>query len=216
MNEVLIGTGFYNTPANAEARFQMWEAWLKNTLRVTGNIVVVDNAAVALPVHLRGPARIIKCRRNLGHVGDSGADNQGPILGWSMSWIQSALVAYADGCDFVYKEQDCFAFNDWLPLLRTAQMTTGRHDKMPCEQSLFYLAHDFILEFIRRYLNFADSDVRTLPEEKFVAIMDGEPRSCFHELPGGRNRPLPLFHVPFYAQRLTTEEIISLTREGLL
>ena len=220
INPILIGTGYYATQDNSTAMLQMWQAWLKNTLTVSDNIVVIDNADAPLPLAEHGPARVIRNRRNLGHVGDSLPPGVGPLLGWSLSWMQTALVAYSEGCDLIYKEQDCFAFGDWLPVVRqSCFMTTGRHHAMQCEQSLFYLNHDFILPFLREYihLSLGFNDVAMVPEAKFVRIMESF-RSCcgFHDLLGGRNRPLPNFKEPFYAQKLTLEEIMKLKEAGLL
>jgi hypothetical protein len=224
MNDLLIGTGFYCTQASHAAKCQMWEAWLKNTVPVCDNIVVIDNADVPLDSALHGPARVIRNRVNLGHVGDSLRPGVGPLLGWSMSWIQSALVAYSEKCDFIYKEQDCFAFGDWLPIVRQSTgMTTGKHNSMSCEQSVFFIARDFILPFIREYiqLGLGFSDVAMVPEEKFSRIMASwRSYTGYHDLPGGRNRPLPDVSSPgwppFYAQQLNLEEILKLKAANLL
>lgn len=184
----------------------LFHQWLDNTLPVCRNIVVVDNSPE--PGAPWNPnVRVIRCRDNLGHPGDGDAIKKpGPLLGWSMSWILPAVVAYCDGCDFVYKEQDCFAFGDWLPVIRRGRMSIGRNSQMPCEQSLFYIGHDFILTFVWEYLGQSGHDATFSSEAKFVAIKDRAEGIEFHDLPGGRDRPLPNA-APYYAQRMTIAEI---------
>ncbi len=121
----------------------------------------------------------------------------------------SALVAYADGADFVYKEQDCLAFGNWLPEIQRGGMAFGRNDIMPCEQSLFWLRHDHILPVVRAYMDFAEPDGIRLPEQKFRQLMDAGLDVQFFDLPGGRNRPFPASG-PFYGQQWQPGELARL------
>lgn len=217
MNNLLIGTGFYSKSCNWESNLRGLASWIQNTNQICGNIVIVDNAEKPISRYLGRDGGIIRNQRNLGHVGDS-INSNGPLLGWSMSWIQPSLIAYAEGCDYIYKEQDCFAFGDWVPYLTSNQpMTTGVNSQMPCEQSLFYLRHHFILRFVAAYMSIVESDRVMSPEQKFVTVMKMFPDECaFHKLPGGRDRPLPDLREPFYAQRLTPEEMKTIQLAGLI
>ena len=214
MNDLLIGTGFYSDKSSHPANLYQLGLWLENTIPITPNIVVVDNSVVGIDSDC---LRIIRNNKNLGHVGDpsapKGAHNR--LQGWSMSWIQPALVAYAEGCDYIYKEQDCFAFGDWLPLMKNASITFGRNSRLDCEQSLFWIRHDRILDFVGNYILMGERDCDRLPENKFMhlrAIGDVE----FHSLPGGRDRPLPDLDKPFYLQKITSYEMLLLESKKLL
>lgn len=221
---ILIGTGFHATLQNVNERANFLVRWLENTRDVSNNIVIVNNSELGqhdIADSFRNTLciglRWIKCNRNLGNASTPIGQCAGtPLLGWSMSWIQSALVAYADGCDFVYKEQDCLAFGDWLPAIRKGRFATGRNDHMPCEQSLFYLRHDTILEFVRAYMELPQHDVQMSTEEKFYRVMAGLDGCGFHDLPGGRNRPLPMNAPAWYAQRITPDEMGQIAELSIL
>lgn len=213
---VLIGTGFYATEENDSEKVKFLRYWFENTERVTDNIVVVDNSDDEIPgsIESSGRARVIRCRRNVGHA-CGGKLLLEKVSGWSLSWIMTALVAYADGCDFVYKEQDCLAFGNWLPRIAQGGFAFGRNWFLPCEQSLFWIRHDHIMPVIIDYLNMEESDATVLPEAKFAKLIGNGLDVQFHDLPGGRDRPLPTGG-DFYAQRLTAEELQAISNAGLL
>lgn len=207
---VLIGTGFWADPLE-EQKLEFFHVWLANTRRAADNIVVVNNSKFHLP---QFRYRIIACDRNLGHACGKLI---GPLGGWSMSWILPALVAYCDGCDFVYKEQDCLAWGDWLPHLQIGRMSFGRNSTMACEQSLFYIRHDAILAIVKTYLAMEQWDSVCLPEQKFIHLSHAESEVYFHDLPGGRDRPLPLLRdKPWYAQKLVASELELLRSEKFI
>jgi cephalosporin hydroxylase len=219
-NPILIGTGFYATPQTMRARYEFFQLWLENTKLVSHNIVVADNAEppefrleYAFRDSLNLSLRFIKCNRNLGHAVWPIAKCAGtPLLGWSLSWMLPALVAYADGCDYIYKEQDCLAFGDWLPRVRQDQFAAGRNSVMPCEQSLFFLRHDFILPFMADYIRLGSHDCEVSTEDKFKRAMELHGGMKFHDLPGGRERPLPFGAPAWYAQNITQDELAEIAK----
>ena len=88
---------------------------------------------------------------------------------------------------------------------------------MPCEQSLFYVRHDFIVPFVAAYMALPQHDCEMSSEEKFSRVKEAFPGEVeFHDLPGGRNRPLPDFSKPFYAQRISDSELASLKHSRLV
>ena len=219
-NQILIGTGFYAGPENIIELGEFLSLWRANTARVSDNIVIADNsegfctnAEAYLP-----NCRHVRIWNNLGHAGDPISQTAStPLLGWSMSWMIPALIAYSEKCDFIYKEQDCLAFGDWLPIVRQGAATIGRNDVMPCEQSLFYIRHDYILTFVRNYLCLGEHDAVMSTEEKFRRVMEQSGGMVqFHDLPGGRNRPLPDLTKPFYLQRITPDEMQTLKNANLI
>lgn len=221
-NEILIGTGFFATPDNVVDAGAFLKLWMENTERVCGNIVVTDNSQAFFATSQDYvSARSVRILKNLGHACWPMAQTaKTPLLGWSISWMIPALLAYSEGCDFVYKEQDCLAFGDWLPVITPnglAQMTIGRHSTMPCEQSLFYIRHGFILPFLRDYMLLGMHDAVMVTEEKFRRIKDSYGDAItFHDLPGGRNRPMPDLSKPFYLQKITSNEMNILKSADLI
>jgi hypothetical protein len=207
MRPHLIGTGFYSDSENNQEKQKFFMRWLQNTGSLE-NIVVVDNSQQGLHPSFLPFVRQIRVYKNLGHAGDSSSLKSGRLLGWSMSWIQSALVAYSEGCDFIYKEQDCLAFGKWMPEIKHGRMAFGRNSQMPCEQSLFYIEHSFILPVVRDYIALEGHDCNISPEDKFGKLMgDYGSEIQFHNLPGGRDRPIPDLTKPFYLQRITDDEM---------
>lgn len=212
---ILIGSGFYATAKDLEARESFLGRWMDNTIDAcnlrSDRLVIVDNSDPGLSPMSCWRTQVIRVHKNLGHNTDFAATHS-RLLGWSLSWILPALMAYSERMDFVYKEQDCLAFGDWLPEIRRGLMSVGRHPHMPCEQSLFWISRDFIPDFVAAYMAHPDPDNATVTEDKMmqVAKQFGDAVQ-FHDLPFGRERPLT-FHRdrPWYAQRWTPEELQQL------
>ncbi len=211
--DVLIGTGFYSNGDDHKAKVAFFDLWEWNTQRVSRNIVVVDNSTKGFATGLRD----VRIFNNLGHIADG--DPNLRLLGWSMSWIIPATIAYSDGCDFVYKEQDCLAFGDWLPEIRrpSARMTFGTHKSMPCEQSLFWIQCEFIPEFISAYCGIPNPDAALLPEVKFAALEKEMQAIERFAMPCGRDRPMTLSKdKPWYVQKITEPEYQQLGNWGFI
>jgi hypothetical protein len=212
MRDLLIGTGFYSPASQQESRLEFLRLWLRNT--IPANIVIVDNSDIGLAAD--ASLRIIRVDKNLGHA--LAPRIPGRLCGWSLSWILPALVAYSENCDFIYKEQDCLAFGDWIPRLRRARASFGSNSMQACEQSLIYLERDFIPDFIAAYVAIPESDTTCFCETKFAMLEAMFPDSIRrHDLPGGILRPLPIGHPgPWYAQKIVPENLDDLRRAGLV
>lgn len=214
MGKILVGSGFYSTEADHSRKLKFFENWSMNTARVSPQLIaVVDNSQCGLPEHCG--VEVVRVRNNLGRS-DNHALRGSKLMGWSISWILPALIAYSEGMDFVYKEQDCLAFGDWLPQITLGAMSVGKHPSMPCEQSLFWMARWFIPEFVAAYLAHADPDNQTVTEDKMIQCANGFGHLVqFFDMPFGRARPLTYFKDrPWYAQRFTGQELIELELAG--
>ncbi len=216
MKELTIGTGFYANPSTLREKVALLRIWLANTRRVTSRIIIFDNSETGIPDGIF-PGRIIRSTFNLGHCGESEGQRH-KFTGWSMSWLIPALVAYSDNSDFIYKEQDCLAFGDWVPQVRSGRAAFGNNDVMECENSLFYLERDFIPDFAQIFMSLPGKDAQFVVEAKFAAVekmIDGVGR---FSMGVGRNRPLPddLHARPWYAQRFTHPELNRIATEGLI
>lgn len=214
--EILIGTGFYSTIENHDSKEQFYSDWMSNTLDANpAAVVVVDNSMTGLANPLG--AQVIRIRNNLGHSANH-ALRGSKLMGWSMSWILPAMIAYSENLDFVYKEQDCLAFGDWTNHIRLGMICIGRHPTMPCEQSLFWMRRSFIPEFVAAYMEHPDPDNHTVTEDKMVqASRRFEGLVTFFAMPFGRLRPLT-YHKdrPWYAQRFSSDEMADLRAQGFL
>lgn len=208
-NKILIGTGFYSTAENHWQRKNFFRRWWLNTWRTSERVVVVDNSEVGFTFP---EIQIIRVHNNLGPNTDVGPTHS-RLLGWSMSWIIPAMIAYSEQCDFVYKEQDCLAFGDWLPEICHANISVGRNSQMPCEQSLFYLKRDFIPTFVAQYIADPARDNEVMTECKMFEAAKGYMNTRFFDMPFGRERPLTFYSDrPWYAQRWTDDELAELDK----
>ena len=203
----LIGTGFYASKQEHRAKADEFLCWQENT-GFNKEVVIVDNSDVGLWQF--SPHRIIRVKKNLGHM-SAPARHAGRFTGWSVSWIIPAMMAYSEGVDFIYKEQDCFAFGNWIEEIQTGDFTVGRNSIMPCEQSLFFIRHGSILSVIQKYMAIERADTCCSTEEKFVLC-----GATFHGLGCGRERPLTTDAKTWYAQKLTRKEINELTHSRLV
>lgn len=219
----LIGSGFYassQSDFDKKVDFYMTK-WLPNV--GDRDVVIVDNSEAPVPkLESTGRVRVIEVMKNLGHVGDwvDKPERGVPplLLGWSMSWILPAQIAYCEGRDFIYQESDCLAFGFWEKRIyqdaesKGLQMVFGDGSKWSStEQSLMLIRHGFILEAIRLYMSILQPDSVLLPENKHELTERENPSKIGrHSLPGGRNRPIPFGAPAWYAQKFTDEELAQL------
>jgi hypothetical protein len=211
MSSTLIGTGFYASEEDHDQEYRFFQSvWVPNTGREK-RLVVVTNSHYCplLPKEIR-------VYRNLGHVDNSPFATTHKLLGWSMSWIMPAMVAYSEGLDFIYKEQDCLVFGDWMQAICHGDACFGRNSVMGCEQSLFYIRHGFILDFVTAYMSLPQMDAKCTPENKFMILKERFSGIEQFDMPCGRERPLPLERKTWYAQRLTPVELDELRKRGLI
>lgn len=226
MKQALIGSGFYSEASNhAERLHFLCNIWTKNV--GARDIVILDNSTS----HLGDTCsdlfpnllRVIAINENLGHIANHIGQFRPHLLGWSMSWIMPAMVAYSEGRDYCYFEQDALAFGDWEQCIladmekKQLMMAYGVGSKWACcEQSLFYIKHEFITEAIWSYLGIADGDGLTLPEDKFRIMSEKNMRVGMFSMGCGRNRPLPLDEKTWFSQKFTAEELAQLKEKGLI
>lgn len=176
-------------------------------------IVIVNNCGLAGPVGEN--LREINVHHNLGHIGHWIGKTHPRILGWSMSWILPALIAYSEQRDFIYVEQDCLVFGDWeSQIIEEAKQygwnaTFGRCPSTiaACEQSLFWLHCQFIPEFVGRYMEIKSGDADMLPEDKFMTLLHALPGVGQFSLPYGRTRPFDPERKSFYIQQVSETEL---------
>ncbi len=207
----IIGTGYYESSERDVNFYQ--NIWLPNTLKYSQpeKIVVVNSGS---------PNRKISDKEvwidstiNLGHVNDNQGFNQDILFtGWTAGFIQAAMYAYTNKCDFIYKEQDWLAFGNWVRELQETAKTKnklmltgelwGYNHGLVIELSLIYLKYEFIIPFLIELLSIKETDRRLYPETKFVFIRDKLP-NLIGTLDFGYagNRPFNENDETFYIQK---------------
>jgi hypothetical protein len=194
-----IGTGYTGSE-------ELFRLWLNNTNDAhPSHIFVCAAGDYPCPkgdiVYTEGP--------NWGHVFDMQHD--GRFGGWSMGFMHGMMQAYARGCDYIYKEEDCFAFGDWVKNIYAVNknMVFGEYDHpLKVEQSLVLVKWDFIPDFLSAFLGIRESDKIIWPEKKFSMMLEKFPDEIgFIPFGYGRNRPIDFSQKTWYAQKLSAFEM---------
>jgi len=182
----IIGSGYYKDPDFARE-------WYNNIRKYArpfpDHVCVISIAGNTLPF-IGHSLSEVTLNGNVGHVGDLINGKDRSICGWSASVSALAMIAYCNETDFVYQENDCLAFGDYIGRLYQdmgeGDMAFGHKQEsepyMECSQSLFVVRHGFIPTFVSELLSMGDerrtdSDGKhdNLPERKFVRIEEKDP-----------------------------------------
>lgn len=218
----LIGTGYCENRCGHDVSVVGFDMWWKNTMKYASpkRVVVTAAAGQSIP---EAPGDWIRLDGDLGHVHDLQAGRKDfHFCGWTISLCTLALIAYADECDFIYKEQDCFAFGPWVDQMKaeigSAGIIFGSARCMPAVQSLVYMKHEFLPEFVKFYLGTGDERKKENEgEQKFVQMERDLPGKCARYSFGvDRDRPITYDAPVFYAQQICGEELAELRKRGLL
>lgn len=223
----IIGTGFYHAPHQREWAAWFWRLWRQNTAMnytdqlQTNKVLVVANGQclpekdhMVMPITLNG---------NLGHVGQLlSGEKKHRLCGWSGAVLTCAMVAYCEEADFVWKEQDVLTFGDCIGQMYEeigdAGMIFGSCKLMPAAQSLFLVKHEFIPDFVRRYLSKNPENTEAwLPEKKFARMASESPDKVKRfSFPFDRDRPLDMTLPIWYSQKNTKAELLEMRERGLI
>jgi len=215
----LIGSSYFEGgKGGSEFRRSLAHLWYFNTNRVGADKIIVISEAGSRPPTYAG-VEYIHLNGDLGHCDDLiKGKKQNHFSGWSASMMASAMLAYVNECDFIYKEEDCLAFGPWVDAmyndLGSGDIVFGKGHKsqpwMPCSQSLFLVRHSFIPELVRMYIaEGSEKDVNNLGENKFVRIEKklGGARAKRLSFGFDRERPIRWDDKVFYVQQLTQDEL---------
>jgi len=232
---LVLGTGFFSRAETFEPRLDFLKTWMtRHASELTDFGCVLIDTAVDLDAQQKvrldeclskASLRHLKFNHNLGHVGDWIGRPSPKLLGWSMSWIIPAMIAYSEQKDFLYIEQDCLCFGNWLETLAKevrdrnlkAAFGTAPFSIAACEQSLFWVRCDFIPDFISQYIAIPESDSEKLPEQKFQELlMRPDSWIATFNLKVCRSRPLPFDSTAWYAQKFSIEEMSELRARKLV
>lgn len=215
----LICSGFWCANGDS-SKLDFRRTWLHNV--GDRDVVIADCSEYEF---VQWPANVEVIRvGQLGHVGDFLTKEHPKLGGWSMSWIIPMLVAYTQGRDGIYFEQDCLAFGDWEKQIyadmdsKGLLMAFGNVEShiAESEQSLVVIKHEFIPTAVSAYMAIDSGDGVTLPEAKYRMMEQANPKIGRFSLRGGRNRPIPYEDSAFYIQHITPEELTELKQRSLI
>lgn len=224
----LIGSGYFNNHCQAIPAQEMAVAWLACIRRYAdpqpARIVVVTAGGFA--PELDGTVDIIRCAGDVGNLSHKNAGlNNHYYAGWAPPMFITAMIAYNEGLNFVFQEQDCLAFGPYI-----ARMTQDMGDGQavigqglggmgqPATQSLFMVRHEYICPFLRDYIAMGpDDNEQNQGEKKFGRMRDNNPKDI-RTLSFGvdRDRPIPWDQPVFQAQQFSREEFNEAKRRGLI
>jgi hypothetical protein len=194
-----------------------FDIWVKNTVKYTQSIINIFGPDI--PKNIKSDSNriaIIGQYPNLGHVGDYIHGNRtGRWCGWTAGVIYGMIHAYVHGVDFLYKEQDCLAFGNYVSKMYddcvNADIVYGSCKLMNAAQSLFLVKRHAIPDIIASLANDDDKDV--LPENKFMRLPVKQKRLSFGY---DRDRPFNVNDTIFYIQQLTQADMDILNNNNLL
>ena len=214
----IIYTGYVKdvTPSNYAGRNaqDFFNIWYSNTRKYT-------NA----PIHIFGPhipvldntenIKSIAEYQNLGHVGQYiNGTKQGIWCGWTAGVVYGMVDAYIRNVDFIYKEQDCLAFGNYIDKMYSeiedGGIIMGNYSLLPCAQSLFLVKRNYIPEVIKFLAN--DEDRHVLPEDKFNKIPNQKRLSFGYD----RDRPFYVEDEIFYIQQISMADMDTLVNTKLI
>lgn len=226
----LLGTGYHEGSLKDYEFIFKWAQNIERYATPKPTIVMTMSTgpiAVDCSDFLTCDFRSISCNHNLGHVGHIiHGEKNNQLCGWSASFIGLAMVAYNSGLDFVFQEQDCLAFGDYIgqmyrDLGEYGQMVFGAKMTSPpfmsSAQALVLIKHGYIPTMIRNYIVQGPDGLASLPEQKFSGIEEMDwPHVRRLSFGVDRERPIVWDAPVWYAQKFTSDELEEAKHRNLL
>lgn len=231
MNErhYIIGSGYHNTHgARGDALAWFFRLWMENNKKYANPLAyyVVQSGDGKVPDpawYKTVPVHWLPLHGNLGYFGQL-LSGQKPyhFSGCAAMIAITSMIAYANECDYIYKEQDTLAFGPWVDRMYSeigshgcifgSCRTMGQH------LSPMLIRHAFIPEFVRIYLGSGrENDAHQTMEAKLGRFEQAYPSDfCRYSFGYDRDRPLNLNDPVFCAQKISREELRSMSAAGLL
>jgi hypothetical protein len=196
---------------------EFFETWYDNTRKyINDNIDICILGPHAPDITGLINTKIIAEYDNLGHVGDYLHGRRvGRWCGWTSAIVLGMIHAYVSGTDFVYKEQDCLAFGNYVQQMyeesQNCDIIYGSCRIMGVAQSLFLAKRDAIPDIIASLSKDDDKDI--LPEFKFSRLPVRQTRLSFGY---DRDRPFNIKDPIFYIQQISKTELETLHSNKLI
>lgn len=210
MRKYMIGTGYYESSQRDSDFYKKY--WLPNTLKYSSPEKIIIVSAASPNLKKLDIEQWIDLTINPGHTDHMRRTGDMSLLGgWTIGFILGAMYAYSCGCDFIYKEQDCLAFGNWVEEARrelsakNVKMLMGRIPEYQqaegTEVCLVYIERDFIPEFISRLMGINKSDRDYFCEYKFLEIMRSTSAIGYFDFGYGGARPFNDSDSVFFIQK---------------
>lgn len=196
---------------------EFFDVWYENTRRyVENNIPIIILGPNCPEISDLKNVKILDTYDNLGHVSDYQENRRhGRWCGWTSAIVYGMIHAYIHNVDFVYKEQDCLAFGNYIRQMYNecddCGIIYGKCEIMNAAQSLFLVKRDAIPDIISSLAKDDDKDV--LPEYKFLRLPIKQKRLSFGY---DRDRPFNPDDEIFYIQQVSKEDMSILKNKNLI
>lgn len=220
----VIASGYIGSDLRRNEFFNIWASNLFQNRDVNPSKTIVICSKDQEPYHRPDFIQFIKVSGNLGHICRDGSQRH-QLEGWACDVMIGALVAYDDESDFLYVEQDCLPFGNFVSALQgecgEEGMIFGSNSWMPSAQSLFYVRHAFIPEFVHCYLGKKIRDRKIGGEQAFAEIQSEFGKKIKRTSFGfDRDRPPEGFGSMkgkvWYVQQIQPAEIDELRKHGFI
>lgn len=211
-----IGSGYYDSHRELPGFPSVWLSCLSKANPKPSSVIVLGVGGANNPYGDR--VQFVSLDGNLGYIGSllSGL-KQNSFCGWSAGMLALAMIAYNNETDFIYVEQDCLVFGDWVNALYDALgsklgVVFGSNNLMECAQSLFLVRHSFIPQFVADYICQGPERCESnIPEAKFARLERLKPSDWGRFAFGyDRTRPFNKNDSAFYIQQVTQDDINNL------
>lgn len=195
---------------------EFFEIWYKNTRKYIGENISIYILGPDKP-NLKDKQNIYSLieSENLGHFGDllTGKKNN-YLIGYTASAIYGMMHAYILGKDFVYKEQDCLAFGDYIQeMYKTSgkkSVVLGTNKVQACSTALHLIRREAIPLAIKTICE--EPDVKCITEKKYSRMINAIMYSFGYD----RDRPFNAKDKIFYIQQIKKHELEILKNENLI
>lgn len=198
---------------------EFFDLWYENTRKYIPQ---------EIPIHIVGPHRpnlenkqnIISLLEynNLGHFGDLLTKKKNDFLiGYTASVVYGMIDAYVRGKDFLYKEQDCLAFGDYVEEIyeiinnsNNYGILVGSNKTQACSTAIHFVKREYIPLTISHICSVPD--IHCITETKYSEMPNLGKLTFGYD----RDRPFNPKDKIFYVQQLKKEELQILKDEKLI
>lgn len=198
---------------------KFFDLWYKNTRKYIPK---------EIPIHILGPhkpnlenkenTKSLVEYENLGHFGDLLTKKKNDFLiGYTASVVYGMIDAYVRGKDFLYKEQDCLAFGDYVEEIyklinsnKNYGILVGPNKIQSCSTAIHFVKRNSIPDAINKICS--TPDINCITEKKYSQMPNLGKLTFGYD----RDRPFNPKDKIFYIQQIKLEEMEILKKENLI
>lgn len=195
---------------------EFFDLWYANTRKYYSDAEIVLLGPDVPDITNKCNIKVLESYDNLGHVGDYIHNRKhGRWCGWTAAVVFGMMHAYVKNVDFIYKEQDCLAFGNYVQRMYNDcegfDIVYGSCRIMGAAQSLFLVKRNAIPDVISSLAH--DEDKIVLPEIKFARLPVKQTRLSFGY---DRDRPWNPNDSEFYIQQISGQDFTQLEENKLI